>query len=57
MASGSEQGKSRPVILIKRFTEFEDKEIYRGTLRKAKRMIPPSKADQYKIVFLDKENI
>lgn len=53
MAAGGQQGKRRPVVLIKRFTEFEDKEIYRGTLRKAEKLIPPSKADQYRIVFLD----
>jgi predicted ATPase len=46
--------KNRPVVLIKKFDDFEDKVIYRGPLRKAKRMIPPSKASQYEIVFLDK---
>lgn len=53
MEARVKQGKRRPVILIKRFTDFEDKIIYRGTLRKAERMIPPSKAKQYRIVFLD----
>lgn len=57
MEGRSEQGKKRPVVLIKRFTEFEDKVVYRGTFRKAEKLIPPSKADQYRIIFLDEEEI
>jgi len=55
MAVRVKQGKNRPVVLIKMFTGFEDKEVYRGTLRKAKKLIPPSKADQYRIDFLTEE--
>ena len=55
MAVRGQQSKRRPVLLIKRFAEFEDKVIYQGTLRKAERLIPPSKVDQYKIVFMDEE--
>lgn len=47
--------RKRLVVLIKKFDDYPDKEIYRGTLRKAKCLIPPSKKDQYKIVYLDEE--
>ena len=43
--------KTTPVILIKKFS-YGEKVIYRGILRKAERMIPPSKKKQYKIVVL-----
>lgn len=42
--------KNTPVILIKKFS-YGEKEIYRGILRKAQRMIPPSKKKQYKIII------
>ena len=45
--------KNSPVILIKKFTGFEDKEIYRGTYRKALKLIPPSQANRYEIIFQD----
>ena len=41
--------KHRQVILIKKFKKYEDKIIYQGTLRKAEKLIPPSKKDQYEI--------
>ena len=47
--------KNSSVILIKKFTGFEDKEIYRGTYRKALKLIPPSQRDRYEIVFVDEE--
>ena len=47
------QKKRQQVILIKKFTEFPNKEIYRGTRRKAELMIPPSKADQFEIIPLE----
>lgn len=47
--------KHRQVILIKKFENYENKIIYQGTYRKAKKMIPPSKKDQYEILFI-KEN-
>lgn len=46
--------KRTPVILIKEFS-YGKKEIYRGTWRKAKKMIPPSKKDQFEIVVLKEE--
>lgn len=46
------KGKHRQVILIKKFENYEDKIIYRGTFRKAKKRIPPSKKDQYEILFI-----
>ena len=46
------KSKRRQVVLIKKFTGFEDKVIYKGTYRKAKKLIPPSKKDQYKILFI-----
>ena len=41
--------KKTQVILLKKFS-YGTKEIYRGTLRKAQRLIPPSKKDQFKII-------
>lgn len=43
--------KNTPVILIKKFS-YGEKEIYRGILRKAQRMIPPSKKKQYRIIII-----
>lgn len=48
--------RHRRVILIKKFKKYENKIIYRGTLRKAKKLIPPSKKDQYEIILIKKEN-
>ena len=59
MASGDQmKDRHRQVILIKRFKNYEDKIIYRGTQRKARKLIPPSKKDQYEIIFIKplKEN-
>jgi len=36
-------------VLVKKFHNFPDKIIYRGTLKKCKKMIPPSKKDQFEI--------
>jgi len=47
--------RHRQVILIKRFKNYEDKIVYRGTYRKAQKLIPPSKKDQYEIIFIKKE--
>jgi|GEM_PF-4870771 len=47
------KSKRKPtVILVKHFRNFPDKLIYRGNLKRAKRMIPPSKREQYEIRFL-----
>lgn len=47
--------KRKQVILVKKFKNYEDKIIYRGTLRMAKKRIPPSKEDQYEIIFIKEE--
>jgi len=44
--------KKTQVILIKKFA-YGKKEIYEGTLRKARKLIPPSKRDQYTIINLE----
>ena len=46
--------KHTRVILMKKFS-YGEREIYTGIWRKAKRMIPPSKKDQYKIIVLKEE--
>ena len=46
--------KHTKVILIKKFS-YGERVIYKGILRKAQRMIPPSKKDQYKIIVLKEE--
>ena len=46
--------KQTRVLLIKKFS-YGEKVIYKGILRKAQRMIPPSKKDQYKIIVLKEE--
>jgi len=40
------------VILIKKFA-YGKKEIYEGTLRKARKLIPSSKKDQYTIINIE----
>ena len=40
------------VILVKKFA-YGKKEIYEGTLRKARTLIPPSKRNQYTIINLE----
>ncbi len=47
----SKKERRQTVTLIKHFREFPDKIIYQGTLREAKRRIPPSKKEQYSLVF------
>lgn len=44
--------KKTQVILIKKFA-YGKKEIYEGTLRKARILIPPSKKNQYTIINLE----
>ena len=47
-------GKKKPkatVKLVKMFRDYPDKVIYRGTLKEAKRRIPPSKKEQFRIEF------
>lgn len=46
--------KNTKVKLIKKFS-YGERVIYTGVLRKANRMIPPSKKDQYRIVVLKEE--
>lgn len=46
--------KHTKVILMKKFS-YGERVIYTGILRKAQRMIPPSKKDQYKIIVLKEE--
>jgi hypothetical protein len=43
--------KNTKVKLLKKFS-YGEKVIYRGILRKAERMIPPSKKKQYRIVVI-----
>ena len=38
--------------LIKVFNGYPDKVIYRGTLKEAKKRIPPSKKDQFRVEFI-----
>ena len=40
------------VILLKDFS-YGKKVIYEGTLRKARKLIPPTKKDQYTIIDLE----
>lgn len=42
---------NKTCTLIKKFRDYPDKIIYQGTLRGAKKRIPPSKKDQYEIQF------
>ena len=44
--------KKTKVILVKKFA-YGKKEIYEGTLRKARTLIPPSKKNQYIIINLE----
>jgi len=44
--------KKTQVVLIKKFS-YGTKEIYEGTLRKARTLIPPSKKNQYTIINLE----
>lgn len=44
--------KKTRVILTKKFA-YGKKEIYEGTLRKARTLIPPSKKNQYTIINLE----
>lgn len=39
-------------VLIKKFLDYPEKEIYQGTLKGAKKRIPPSKKDQFEIRFV-----
>ena len=41
--------KKLKVLLLKKFS-YGKKTIYEGTLRKAQKLIPPSKKDQYIII-------
>ena len=42
---------NKTATLIKMFDGWDDKIIYQGTLKGAKKRIPPSKKDQYRIDF------
>jgi len=44
--------KKTQVFLIKKFS-YGGKRIYEGTLRKARKLIPPSKKNQYIIINLE----
>jgi hypothetical protein len=50
-SQAKKNGKRRRCILIKHFEDYPDKVIYRGTLREAKKRIPPSKKGQFTIQF------
>ena len=50
-----EKNKNKTCVLIKKFRGYPDKVIYEGTLRGAKKRIPPSKKAQYKIIFKGKK--
>lgn len=42
---------NKTATLIKMFDDYPDKIVYQGTLRGAKKRIPPSKKDQFRIEF------
>ena len=44
--------KKTKILLFKKFS-YGKKMIYEGTLRKARKLIPPSKKDQYIITNLE----
>jgi hypothetical protein len=48
---GKRQKPKATVNLVKMFRDYPDKVIYRGTLKEAKRRIPPSKKEQFRIDF------
>ena len=48
---GSKKEKGR-CVLVKLFRDYPEKEIYHGTLKGAKKRIPPSKKDQFEIRFV-----
>ena len=48
---GKKQKIRSTVKLVKMFTEYPDKVIYTGNLKKAKSMIPESKKEQFRIDF------
>jgi len=48
--------KDKKCRLIKMFRNFPDKTIYEGTLHQAKKRIPPSKKEQFRIEFIDGDN-
>lgn len=41
----------KKAVLVKKYYNFPDKVIYRGTLRGCKNRIKPSQKDRYEIVF------
>lgn len=45
------EGNNKTCTLIKKFKDWPDKIVYQGTLKGAKKRIPPSKKDQYQITF------
>jgi len=45
------KGKKAKCVLIKKNETWGDKIVYEGTLRGAKKRIPPSKKDRYEIQF------
>lgn len=45
------KNKKKTCTLVKKYSNFPDKVVYRGTLRGAKKRIPPSRKDQYEIIF------
>lgn len=48
---GKKQKPKATVRLVKMFRDYPDKVIYRGNLKGAKEMIPPSKKAQFRIEF------
>jgi len=46
--------RKKPCKLIKKFS-YGEKVVYEGTYRKALSLIPPSKEDQYQIIFKEEE--
>lgn len=44
--------KKTKVVLLKEFS-YGERVIYSGTLRKARKLIPPSKKNQYKIINIE----
>lgn len=48
-------GKHAKVTLWKKFSTYDDKLFYEGTLRGALKRIPEGREDQFEIIFLEEE--
>lgn len=48
---GKNQKRKATVKLVKMYSDYPDKVIYTGNLKEAKKRIPESKKDQFRIDF------